>query len=239
VRSAATVILAAALLAGCSAAPSVTPSDTPQPPAVLGAGLPYECDGAPFDVRVLSGPAGVETGDDPAAAGLRALLRIDPSMPAAGWRVAYRTALEAEFLAPKDGVSFGYVVVEPDDSTGWRAQRWGFCELVFAAHGDTTAEWALAPGAKPGPADRVIPVVIVDRCQSEQVDRRIRTPIVQATSDAILVIVTLRPGIDSGDVCDAFPPYATSIELPEAIGNRVLLDAGHWPPRDATKPLEP
>jgi hypothetical protein len=166
------------------------------------------------------------------------VIQLDTFLPRSGWWLAYRTGVEAQFIArPGDG--FAYAIVEPTGDGQWRVRNWGDCVPTYLSAGRATTEWWVAPGKQPSPENRTIDVVVVDECQADRLDRRLGPPTIRTTTEGVLVVFTAAPGRPTGDVCAEAKPFATTIELDEPLGNRQLLDGAHWPPRDATKPPAP
>jgi hypothetical protein len=159
-------------------------------------------------------------------------------MPERGWRLVYRTGVEAQFLAPVDG-GFAYATVQANPDGQWRAETWGSCEPTFTVAGRKTARWWLAPGKPPAPDDRTINVIVVDVCNDTALDGRLDKPVIRMTGRAVLAIFTAAPAPERGDVCWRSIPFATTITLHGPLGDRLLLDGATWPARDATVPLPP
>lgn len=252
----AVVVTLLALAAGaCATAPPDTSSaagDGTAAPAAFdpAAGLPYACDGPPFDVRVFARPPGDEREASPTAAALRDLLLRDPSMPQAGWWLVSRTGTRAQYLS-RSGDAFSYVNVESVGGARWRASGWGGCLPTYAAPPRATLTWMVDPARRPAADDRSVRVVVVDMCDERPLDHRLGEPTIRTTSDAVLIIFTAtRPNgaaivasiprrLDTADICFAPIPFEATVALGEPLGNRRLLDGARWPPRDATIPLEP
>jgi hypothetical protein len=97
------------------------------------------------------------------------------------------------------------------------------------------ASWWVDPAAKPGAGSTTIKAFLQERaCAGGKTpEGRIEPPRIDVTSDAITVSyqVRLLPGPQD---CAGNLPFRVSLALPEALGNRKLLDGSSDPPRDAT-----
>jgi hypothetical protein len=235
------VFAAALVFAGCGAleAPSLSPSpsaELPLEPTVLG----LTCgEGLVFHPALLEVPGHAETDPDAAAEALRSHLIASPSMPRSGWiRVAHR-ADKAQFVT-RDVDGDGWVVIGVGALQGrWSADFIAEChpEIVPPA-GVNRAEWRLDPGFPPPAAgDRQIHVLINElACASgRSPEGRVLPPIIAPSETAITIaiLVTSRPG---GQDCPGNPDFAMTVQLPDPLGGRTLLDGAVFPPRDVTKP---
>jgi hypothetical protein len=247
------VILAAALvLAGCGAdspsrsgsllpGPSVEPSvELPLDPGVLG--LKCGSDLA-FHPSLLAAAGHAESDPDAAAEALRVEITGSASelnLPRAGWIRVAQLADKVQFVAPNRNGN-GWLVVGLILREGrWSLDLMGECqpEVVLPA-GVTRAEWRLDP-AFPPPAlgDRVIHVLITEQaCANGRPPvGRVLPPLMTPSQTAmtIAILVTLTPG---GADCPGNPEFAVTIDLPEPLGGRTLLDGAVFPPRDVSQPI--
>jgi hypothetical protein len=101
-----------------------------------------------------------------------------------------------------------------------------------------TATWWLDP-ASPPPAAGVATLKVLVRenaCASGTSGaERVDPPDMAFSETSITVRVDIRRG-PGGQDCQGTPPFRFTLELPEPVGGRALLDASTRPPRDATKP---
>ena len=195
--------------------------------------------GLAFDVEALDRPGTAELGVDPAAAALRAHLAeggIETEwLPDAGWIEAARSASEVLYLARGGDGSVHRVSVALAEG-GWRVDGWGGCtpqpELPL---GVNLAIFRVAPGAAVGPDATEIDVLVTETaCNSGQDARgRILPPRVISNAHAVTVVMTVRARVGAQD-CQSNPETPFVLELPERLGDRVLLDGSSVPPRDAT-----
>lgn len=242
------VFAAALVLAGCGTAEGPSPSTSgsveptggqPLDPGLLG----LTCgDDNIFHPSLLAVPGHAENDPDPAAAALRVEIIGSASelrLPRSGWVRVAQLADRVEFVAP-DGVGDGWFVVGFMLREGrWSLDLMGECQTEVALpQGVSRAEWRLDPAFPlPAAGDRQIHVLINElACASGQSpEGRVQPPIVapSPTAMTIAILVTNRPG---GQDCPGNPDFAMTVELPEPLGGRPLLDGAVFPPRDVTKP---
>ena len=97
--------------------------------------------------------------------------------------------------------------------------------------------WLDPTKGAPGPDDTIVPTkVLEEACASgaSGLDR-LDPPTVDLTDTTIVVTLAIkrRPGAQD---CQGNAPFSFDLELPEALGNRTLLDGSENPPRDVSKP---
>ena len=235
-------LVAAFILAACGSTPipaaSEPPSDEPPlDPAVLG----LTCgDGHSFHPALLGSPGHAESDPDRAAAALRLEVLASPPelrLPRNGWVRIVQLAETVRFIAPaRDGE--GWVVV----GLVLRGERWtsdisGDCQPeVVLPQGVGRAEWRLDPAfPRPAAGDRQIHVLINERaCANGQSPQgRVLRPIVSPGQTAMTISILVTT---IGGDCPGNPDFAMTVDLPEPIGERPLLDGAVYPPRDVTKP---
>jgi len=229
------IVIGIAGMAGCG-----SPASSGSPPAaslspVMAA--PYACDTVPFLPGALLQPGAAERDDDAAAEALRQFLSRPENdfMPATGWRRLGRSGpfMEfANFIADPAWNSYVSVTFEADRNA-WRPFRWGSCEPRRVVTGNTVSlAWWLPEGV-PDQAGRSIAVsVIVDGCNAGPAEEGIEPPLLDIAGDAVTIILTSRR--DPNPDCPAGGPTPWTIDLPEEIGTRALLDGSVFPGRDAT-----
>lgn len=242
------VFTAVLVLAGCgsvevpppSASPSVEPTpELPLDPGVLG----LTCgDGIAFHPSLLAVPGQAQNDPDPPAAALRVEITgsaDELTLPRAGWVRVAQLADRVQFVAPDDDGDGWFVVGMMARDGRWTLDLKGECqpEVVLPA-GIGRAEWRLDPAFPlPGAGDRQIHVRINElACASGQPpEGRVLPPIVAPSQTAmtIAILVTNRPG---GQDCPGNPDFPLTVDLPEPLGGRPLLDGAVFPPRDVTKP---
>jgi hypothetical protein len=235
------------VLAGCGnvapAPPSASPASEPTAELPLDPGvLGLTCaDGLVFHPALLESPGHAETDPDAAAQALRVYLAEIGfgSHPQTGWVRTAQSVDKAQFIAQDPDGDRWFVLAFVTRQGNWRLDDASKCqpEIVPPA-GANRAEWRLDP-AFPAPAagDRQIHVLINElACASGQSpEGRVLPPIIASSPAAmtIAILVTSEPG---GQDCPSNPDFALTIDLPEPLGGRALLDGGVFPPRDVTKP---
>jgi hypothetical protein len=199
------------------------------------------CGGGPsFRADVLQGPGGAENGPGPAAGALREHLATNDMemdfLPDAGWFEASRTDAEALYLAPDPAAegSWAFVTLGQDGGE-WKVDGWGGCALQpDVGPGGEIASFRVAPGVELDPAATEIAVLVTERaCNSgEDAQGRIAVAAIDADDDSVTVTFAVRPR-GGGQECPSNPETPFVLELPEPLGERVLLDGSSIPARDA------
>jgi hypothetical protein len=67
---------------------------------------------------------------------------------------------------------------------------------------------------------------------------RIVGPDIQVSGDEIVVTFGVRAPLGAA-TCQSNPPTRVAVHLPEALGDRLLLDGGHQPPEEPPICLDP
>jgi hypothetical protein len=123
---------------------------------------------------------------------------------------------------------------------GFRPRGWGQCRIEVSAEGWGNAHWIL--DEEPDAGSSQLAVLINERnCASGQapIDREI-VPVVVADVDRVTITVLVEPV--SGDAnCPSNPWHPVTVDLPEPLGNRPLLDGSEvpaiarpWPPTQSS-----
>ena len=236
------LVLVAALVAGCAFAPTQGPADPPAgdlPAVALTCG-----DDHVFGPEALTIVDEAHLAVDAAGDALRAFLAspdgaafVTPS-----WVRVSETADRVQFIGrrPNDEGWLFVNFAARDDH--WELDLAGECRpRVVLGGGLGPADWWIDPASPPrGPEATEFDVLVLERaCASGQSSEgRIAPPFVLYEADAVVLTfgVVLKPG---GGRCPSNPPSGYHVTLSEPIGNRWLLDGGVFPPRDATKPPSP
>ena len=229
---------------GASPAATTGPSGNSPPvtlppldPAVVG----VTCDGRhAFDPALLARPGAAERDRDPAAAALRAELRSsapESDLPHAGWTRVIQLPDEVHFVARNASDTGWSVAAFELRNSAFVMAMIGGCRLAPRVPGGMSiAVWWLDPAfPRPRAIDTSIHVLLVEQaCASGgSPEGRVLPPVVATREDA--VVVTLVVGhVPGGADCPGNPTFAMTVDLPDAIGSRALLDGGVYPPRDAT-----
>jgi hypothetical protein len=98
------------------------------------------------------------------------------------------------------------------------------------------AAWWIDP-AKAAPAAKSTVVHALLREQScasgKSAEGRVEPPTIETSAVSVIATFWVRR-LPGGQDCPSNPPTATELRLPEALGDRRLLDGGTTPPRDAS-----
>jgi len=233
----ATLLVVAACGVTNVSSPSAPPSiETPLDPGVLG----LTCaDGLVFHPALLESPGHAETDPDAAAEALRVYITEIgfATHPRSGWVRTGQTADKAQFIAQDPDGDRWFVVGFVIRQGNWRLDTAAKCqpEIVLPA-GVSRAEWRLDPAfPQPAAGDRLLHVLIHEQaCANGRPPvGRVLPPLVTPSQTAmtIAILVTNVPG---GADCPGNPEFAVTVELPEPLGGRPLLDGAVFPPLHVT-----
>lgn len=124
----------------------------------------------------------------------------------------------------------------PEQCVGGRYWLAVSAESVLAGSGP--AEWRLDPAFEPGPASRLVQVLLTERACANGLtpEGRILVPELAYLEDAIHITLSVRSF--KGADCPGNPEFPLTIDLAEPIGQRRLIDgsanATRWSPSQAT-----
>jgi hypothetical protein len=219
--------------------PSSSPPTAVDPDTVA---VNVTCGGPAFPASVLSERGSAETAMGPEADALRALLarpEADDLLPPTGWRTAVHTEDTVVFIADVEAIgdepTFADVTLELADGA-WQMHGFGQCRPVAdVGPGLGLAEFRVAAHETLGPETTEIDVLVTERACNSGGDARGRIvePAIIPRADAMVVVFGVVPR--SGDQsCQGNPETPARLVLPEALGDRTLLDGSAVPPRDAT-----
>jgi hypothetical protein len=209
---------------------------------VAPAGLAATCgDGVLFPAIALNGPGKAESDPDSAAAALRAFLAEpqtgEVKFPATGWHRVHETLVRVHFVARLEQGDPWAQVAFSRNGGAWTLDVSGACAAQVALGGGLRlAEWYLDPALpRPGPGDLAFTALVTERlcAGGKPPDGRIAPPLVSYRTEAVTVIFGVRP-LPGGQDCPANPPGRYKVTLDQPFGDRLLLDGGSIPPRDAT-----
>jgi hypothetical protein len=241
------LVITAAGLIGCGAAPA---GPTPGPSAaspVADSGLRLACRGDTtilFAPAVLAATGSAESEQDPAAAALREFLASEAEaamVPASGWLRVGQTATVALFLAPAEaGLEQPFHQVQLEFRNGkWNIGGVGGCQPVAVLRpGLGVATWWVDPeGPAIAPESRRFEALVLEQAcaNGQSSDGRIAPPLIEYRADAVVLTFGVTP-FPGGADCPGHPPGHYTVVLTEPVGARALLDGGVFPPVDATQP---
>jgi hypothetical protein len=240
-RRAAWLTLAAALVvAACGFGGPTTPSaPTPEPtPPPVSELLGIRCiGGLTFDPSLLGTPGFDETAPDDAAAALRtfALQNARSGVPQRGWIRVAQTADRAEFLARSPDNTTWELAAFSNAGGAWQLVYGGPCDLEVAPpEGTARAEWWIDPGHPvPRATDTTLHLQVLEiECASGRPPiGRVEAPAVRLTETDVEIAVFVRRQPGPQD-CPGNPSLPIDVVLPEPLGERRLVDAGVYPPRE-------
>ena len=234
-----TLVIVVILLAGCSITeprPSGDAAAIPVPGRVsCGPVAPS------FPLAVPEQDGEAHAGNDQPAAILQATLRETEGLPegerlpAEGWIRAVQTEDVVLFVAPGGGSPWSMVKVQLRDGI-WGFDASGQCRLQpEIPDGVNLAVFRLAPGVELTPETTEVDLRVTETTCNSGEDARGRGRVLDIVSRPETVTVLLgvvpRPG---GHECPSNPETPFTLELPEPLGDRVLLDGSSVPARDAT-----
>jgi hypothetical protein len=130
---------------------------------------------------------------------------------------------------PREGHAFWSAELGPAD-TDWEPVRWGQCDLQPSFEGIVPARWELAPDEEIGPDTLSFDALVFEQaCASgASPEGRIVGPAVIPAEETMTVILGTRP-LPGPQTCQPGPPAVFRVELPEALGDRQLLDGSTFP----------
>ena len=234
-------LVALGLVIGCgSPSPSVDGSAASSPAgsgAVSGElELRYTCGTFAFDPAFLNREGNAEAGADPIAGALRAHLArpgLDFDwLPDTGWVLVGSDDHRAELVTRDPAGSLMNVFLE-NGPTGWTVTGWGGCEpSLVLPPGLNRANWRpdLEAGLPDARTVRLKILVTERECASGQSSEgRIVGPVLLFDADRVLVAFGARRLPGDFQNCQGNPPTPMLLDLGQALGDRLLIDAGHLP----------
>jgi hypothetical protein len=247
-KVAAAILALALVLVGCGSSDESAPT---QDAALSLAAMEFSCGAGHFPAAALSGPVGAERAADAPAAALRALVAAPPvagrpNLPVAGYRLLVSTQTSAEYAAASDQFETGLAHVRLElGPAAWTLTEFGDCRPQAVFNGLNSATWQLAPDVPfPNKAStRFTALVSETTCTSgRSADGRVLPPAILTNPKEVIVIFAVKPPPPSAnglEACPAPPPTRMEVTLPEALGDRPLLDGGVSPPADPHPEIAP
>ncbi len=204
----------------------------------------YSCGGPPgFLPGLLDEPPVAELENHPSAAALRASIEevgldID-LLPLSGYWLVHRDDDSAQYMARRVGdPPFVYAGFQSVGGS-WSISGWGDCRPRIVLDGLSQTTWTLDPAAGlPGPEATTFTAFVTEtECTGGQaMGARLLPPSITYGADSVDVVFAARP-LDLGmATCPGNPPSRVVVELREPLGERVLRDAGLFPPADPAAP---
>jgi hypothetical protein len=249
-RRFALVVASGLLLVSCAvSSPSIDKPDEPPQEPGLGE-IRYSCGGPPgFLPSLLDQEPTAELESHPSAEALRATIAQDDLetdiLPESGYWLASRDASSAQYIARSPGGGGG--AGEPEfveatfnnEGATWTLAGWGQCQPTIVLDGLSLATWALDPDVPPPDASATsFAAVVTERaCTGAQpMLGRLLPPSISYDAESISLVFAARPLAGNVFTCPGNPSTRVTVELREPLGARRLLDAGLFPPRDASLP---
>jgi hypothetical protein len=212
-------------------------------------GWPYRvsCLTGSFDpIATFSAPARAERGGQGSARSLRRFLKTGllPWLPRHDWRLAVEKPRELQFLHGHPGAG-----LESGDELEWlrlrRSRgRWrmvnysSWCPLISVEKGEWATTWFLAENQPElTPDTQRINVYVGVRCSKNDNPAALaEAPQFHEISGKLVMTIWLRPDPSPSDgICEEGlgPGPSLTVELPEPLGDRELVDGGTFPPTPA------
>jgi hypothetical protein len=204
------------------------------------------CDnGLPFDpVAAFSSPTGVESGGLPSERALRRVLASGelPRVRKHGWRRLAETASVADFAAgplftkPGPTITSALEWIELEKVHGrWQLESFqAFCMPRSIRNGTRATPWTLDEEQDLNPNTRRIRVNLEPQVCNQVRRFPIQKPEFREQNGYLLMTLWRRPGHRRPSTTRRLicPPQSkkATIELPEKLGRRQLLDGGTYPP---------
>lgn len=103
------------------------------------------------------------------------------------------------------------------------------------------ATWHHDPGVDIGPHTTEFSAWVTETaCASGQSSAdRVTGPDIQVSGDEIVVTFGVRAQLGLSQSCQSNPPTRVAVRLPEALGDRALVDGGREPPAEPPACLNP
>lgn len=241
-RRFALVMAGGLLLVSCAEPP-------PEPPPEPGLGeIRYTCGGPPgFLPSLLDQPPGAELEAHPSAEALRLAMTAGPAtdmLPKGGYWLASRDASSAQYIARSPGEGgddpqFVEAIFNNEGGGAWTLAGWGQCQPTILLADLSVATWSLdAQVPPPEAAATTFTAVVTERaCTGAQpMVGRLLPPSISYGADSVSLVFAARPLAGEMFTCPGNPSTRVTVELGEPLGDRRLLDAAFFPPRDASLP---
>jgi len=236
-------------LVGLILAPAANASAGADPVVAEWPEWPYRasCLAGAFDpIATFAAPARAEMGHQRSARALRRFLGsgVLEWLPRHNWRLALDKSRELQFLHGHPGAE-----LESGDELEWlrlrhSRGRWrmvnysSWCPLFSVDGGRWSTTWFLADNQpEPTPETQRIKVYVGARCSKQERPAALaEAPRFYEVAGKLVMTIWLRPSPVRGGACEEGlgPGPPLTVELPEPLGDRELLDGGQFPPNPAT-----
>jgi len=226
------------------ARPTGRPAEPPPEPGL--AEIRYSCGGPPgFLPSLLDQEPNAELEPHPSAEALRQTIsKNEPEtdiLPKSGYWLASRDASSAQYIARSPGGADPQFLEATFNNEGatWTLAGWGQCQPTIVLDGLSLATWALDPALPlPDASATSFTALVTERtCTGAQpMLGRLLPPSITYGADSISLVFAARPLEGDMFTCPGNPSTRLTVELREPVGDRRLLDAGLFPPRDASLP---
>ena len=202
------------------------------------------CDLSPrFPVELLEGSGNAEAGDEAFAVALRELFETPSGseLPTTDWRVVAEEPAAVYLLAPwPSEYAFAFATIRLVGNE-WKAITWGGCRPQADVGELSLAEFFLAPGQSLEADQSDFDVIVVElACTGfHTAEGRVTEPAITVSEDAITVVFAVVP-LEGDDLeCPGHPGTPYVLQLPEPLGDRVLLDGSTVPAHEPTECTNP
>lgn len=121
------------------------------------------------------------------------------------------------------------------DRDTWMMSSAGACSLQARLESLGSADLALDPASLPDPKDQSVDLLVTESaCASgEPATGRVEVVNVEMTAEEVRVVIGVEPN-QGGQDCPSNPATPVTVDLPEPIGDRVVVDAAVYPPKRVT-----
>ena len=114
----------------------------------------------------------------------------------------------------------------------------GQCRIELEADGWGNARFILDPSVRPDPDSRTLSLLATEvNCAGGQlpVGRDVRAVVLDETETTVSIVILVEP---LGGTCPSNPPFEFQVDLGSPLGDRTILDASVYPPKERAWPPE-
>lgn len=238
-RLAVFLVTAVAITACGSPGPGAVPTDdldmivAPDEDGSFPPDLSVTCDHGVFPLGALQDIRPVEQADPEIAEAMAPFLGDEEGRhwPQDGWQVLYQDEGKAHVVTLGDEKSLAHIYLS-NEGSGWEwsgaSQSDGPCELKFMTpDGLNTVDWTFDPEAPTLSADSTEVHVLLNELEcigGQEIGARLVGPQVVMTETQVFVAFAAEPPGDNDFTCPGNPDTPYVVELPAALGDRMLLE---------------